>query len=128
MPQAAEVFNGDHVRRVAIRHDTWSDEDLERLQVTRGDPAGQARQEAYTLHLSIFTWRHVLMKAEGDLIFISDALGVLHNALKRKALASENATCDALSRLDGNDGIPTQLHAAMKSSVRRPTFRALGRE
>ena len=91
----------------------------------RGDFAGQARLEAYTLLVGIATWRHLLIDAQGSLTIVGDALGVLHDAAKLKskdpvlnAIRGEialsiaplgadictahiwtqrNATCDALS-------------------------------
>ena len=86
----------------------------------------------------------------------SDALGVLHDALKLRAKdatlnalladtalimaplglqvngahlwSQRNATCDALSRLQKNEGVPERLRQATKSTVERPAFKILGRE
>ena len=138
---------------VAYWHEKWTDADLELFQVTRGDSAGQARLEAFTLHLSILTWRRVLAEAEGGLIVVSDALGVLHDALKLKAKdatlnalfadtalilapmglqiggahlwSQRNVVCDALSRIDGTSNLPEPLRAAMKTRVKRPQFHIL---
>ena len=98
----------------------------------------------------------MLQQAEGGLTFISDALGVLHDASKLRAkdttlnalLADtalimapmglqisgahlwpqRNASCDALRRLQENESIAERPRQATKSNVRRPTFKILGCE
>ena len=97
----------------------------------RGDPAGQARLEAYTLLTALTTWQTTLAKTQGHLAVLGDALGVLHDVVKLKAhdkilnaLAGEmalilapisldiraahlwtqrNVVCDALSRLSAGE-------------------------
>ena len=103
------------------------------MQVKRGDLAGQARLEAFTLLNSVCVWRE-LTKSRGKLAFMGDALGVLHDARTLKvharllnemiaelALAvapmgqdirtvhlwtQRNTTCDALSRLAEGRELP----------------------
>ena len=105
----------------------WTDADVSLLQVVRGEPAGQARLEAFTLLVALATWRVTFTEAQGNLAVLGDALGVLHDVVKLKArdrilnaVAGEmalvlapisldiraahlwtqrNAVCDALSRL-----------------------------
>ena len=64
---------------------TWSDADLELLQIQRGNPQGQARVEAYTLLIAINTWKKVLVEAQGRLAIRGDALGVLQGVVKMRA-------------------------------------------
>ena len=118
------------------------------LQVTRGDPAGQARLEAFTLLHSIHTWRKILCVTSGSLSVMGDALGVLHGAQKCRAAdpvlklimaelalviaprghelraihwwTQRNTTCDALSRLTASKELPESL-----KSVRRVKRRSL---
>ena len=63
----------------------WLDSDLDLLGVERGDPAGQAKFEAYTLALALNTWQRLLQTAQGRLAIRGDALGILHDVLKLKA-------------------------------------------
>ena len=111
--------------------DSWNAEDRRRLQIQAGDPAGQARVEAYTLLISIATWRQILLESQGSLAIIGDALGFLHDAVKLRAedpvlnaimgdlalliaptgmdirfahvWTQRNGTCDALSRLHNHE-------------------------
>ena len=56
-----EQFSDAHRKPfIAYWTGAWSDQDLERLQVKRGDPAGQARREAFTLLNSGYLWREVI--------------------------------------------------------------------
>ena len=133
---------------VAYWADTWTDEELAMLQVTRGDPAGHARLEAFTLLHSIHTWRSILCVATGSLSVMGDALGVLHDAQNIRAAdpilnlimaelalviapmghelraihlwTQRNTTCDALSRLTASKELPESL-----KSVRRVKRRSL---
>ena len=63
----------------------WTKEDLRRVQVDAGDPAGQGRLEAYTLLHSVYLWRKIIKNAQGSLAVMGDALGVLHDAMKFRA-------------------------------------------
>ena len=63
----------------------WTDADLQLVEARRGDPAGRARLEALTLWMSIVKWEPVLRQAQGKLLVIGDALGVLHDAVRLKA-------------------------------------------
>ena len=112
--------------------------------------------EAYTLHVCVATWNHVLQQVDGGLTFMSCALGVLHDAFKLRAKdatlnalladtalimaplglqvngvhpwSQRNATCDSLSRLRENESIPERLRQATKTNVKRPAFKILGCE
>ena len=148
-------FSGAHRQpMLAFWADTWADEELDLLQIKRGDPAGQARLEAFTLLHSVHTWRKLLSSATGSLAIMGDALGVLHDAQKFKAndvtlnsIMAElalviapmghdlraihlytqcNETCDALSRLSVSKELPTILSSAKQ--MRRPAlnYKVLG--
>ena len=94
------------------------------------------------------------MEDEGSLVIISDALCVLHDAMKLRAKDStlneqfadtalifapmglqvtgahlwsqRNAVCDALSRMESKSSLPEQLRDAVGSTVGRPRFHILG--
>ena len=55
------------------------------MQVTKGDPMGQARWEAYTLLIAMKTWESVLRETQGQLAIRGDALGVLQDVLRMRA-------------------------------------------
>ena len=65
--------------------DVWSEKDRYRLNIELNDLAGQARVEAYTLLASVATWRETLLRSQGSLAIVGDALGVLHDAAKLRA-------------------------------------------
>ena len=141
-------FNTAHRQPyISYWHDTWTDEELELLQIVRGDPAGQARLEAWTMLYSHYVWKDILREASGGLAVMGDALGVLHGAQKFKAndavlnlimaeaaiilapmgrdiraihlWTQRNVTCDRLSRLQKDRAsIPEELQGA-KRSMRR---------
>ena len=139
---------------MAFWADTWADEELERLQVTRGDPAGQARLEAFTLLHTIHAWRRILCVATGPLAGIGDALGVLHDAQKFRAAdpilnsimaelalviapmshelrvihlwTQRNTTCDALSRLTVSRELPDSLQSVKRIKRRSMSYRVSG--
>ena len=115
----------------------WSDEDLRAVDVTRGEPSGQARLEALTLTHAVRQWRHAIAASEGRLLFLGDAYGVLQDAVKFRAkdrilnelmgeialtlaplghtadaahIWSEcNKACDRLSRLKAEEPPPEEL-------------------
>ena len=142
-------FSGAHLQpMVSFWASAWTDDELSLLQVKRGDPAGQARLEAFTLLHSVSTWRRILATASGTLAIMGDALGVLHDAQKFRAKDSvlnsimaelalliapmghdlraihlwtqRNKTCDALSRLTEGATVPDILSTVKR--VRRPSL------
>ena len=150
-----EQFSTAHEKPfVAFWAGTWSDEDLARAQVKRGDPAGQARLEAFTLLNSVFLWRKILHKAHGKLAVMGDALGVLHDARKFKAQdrvlneimaelalivapmgqdiraahlwTQRNTTCDLLSRLKEGKQIPEALSQTTRTQRKVLSYKVLG--
>ena len=63
----------------------WADEDLQAIDVARGEPSGQARLEALTLTHAVRQWRHAVAASEGRLLFLGDAYGVLQDAVEFRA-------------------------------------------
>ena len=149
-----EEFSTAHQRPfVAFWAAAWTNQDLERVRVIRGDPAGQARLEAFTLLNSIYLWRKMLQTAHGKLAIMGDALGVLHDARKFKAQdkvlneimaeialiiapmgqdvraahhwTQRNTTCDLLSRLGEGMHIPTVLSQTPRSTRQVMRYRIL---
>ena len=146
--------NADEHPIVAYWHDEWGATDRARLQVVSGESAGQARLEAYTLHLSLHIWRQILAESEGKLVIIGDALGILHDALKLRAKdtvlnslladsalilapmglhisgahlwSQRNKICDALSRMKRGSQPPERLKTVVRVAAKRPTFHVLG--
>ena len=132
----------------------WTDDELSRLGVKRGDPAGQARLEALTLLRSVHTWSSIIRESMGSLFVMGDALGVLRDARKFRAkdatlneLMAElalviaplglelqtvhlwtqrNKSCDALSRLSKQHAIPEELRNVQRCSRRNFEFKVLG--
>ena len=124
----------------------WSAADLSTVQVQSGDPAGQARLEAFTLLVSIFLWRQIFSEAQGRLAIVGDALGMLHDALKLRAKdpvlnsimcelalvlapagqciqgahiwSERNSTCDEPSRMT-EGALPSQSLALTRRTRRR---------
>ena len=77
------------------------------LDVQPGDPAGQARLEAYTLLGALATWQSTLADMQGSLAVLGDALGILYDVTKLKskepvlnAIAAEMALLMAPIGLD----------------------------
>ena len=147
-------FSGAHREpMIAYWAGSWTDEDLNMLQIKRGDPAGQARLEAFTLLHSVNAWRKILSTATGSLAVMGDALGVLHDARKFRAKdavlnsimaelaliiapmghdlravhlwTQRNETCDALSRLSDGAKIPEVLIMARRMSRPALKYRVL---
>ena len=81
-------FNEAHRQQyISYWASEWTDDELRRIQVKRGDPAGQARVEALTLLHAVWTWSKVIREFAGSLAMMGDALGVLHDATKFRASA-----------------------------------------
>ena len=147
-------FNTAHRQSyVAFWAGEWTDDELGRINVARGDPAGQARLEALTLLHSVHVWRRIIRESTGTLAVMGDALGVLHDARKFRAkdpvlneLMAElalliapmgqelqaihiwtqrNETCDALSRLGQKGGIPSCLENVRRCKKPVLKFRVL---
>ena len=147
-------FNDAHRQKyVSFWASEWTDDELQRIQVKRGDPAGQARVEALTLLYSVFTWSKVIRESAGSLAIMGDALGVLHDATKFRAngpilnsvmaelalilapmghdlravhlWTQGNSTCDDLSRLAEKKAIPDSLHGTARCKKRNMKFRVL---
>ena len=70
---------------VSYWHDQWSLEEFQLLDITLGDPGGQARLEAYTLLGALATWQSTLAQTQGTLAALGDALGILYDVTKLKA-------------------------------------------
>ena len=123
---------------------------LDQSGLAAGCPAGQARLEALTLWMGIVRWEPVLRQAQGKLLIIGDALGVLHDAVRHRtrdpilnSIMSEialviapsggdiraahlwterNSVCDELSRLQpGTTPTAGALHNAKRLSKPRLT-------
>ena len=151
-----EEFSHAHTRPfVSYWAANWTEQDLERLQVKKGDPAGQARLEAFTLLISVFLWQRILREAQGTFAVMGDALGVLHDARKFRAkdrvlneVMAEmallvapmgqdlravhlwtqcNSTCDVLSRLTADQSIPEQLGTTQRTMRRQFDYKILGK-
>ncbi len=60
----------------------WTAVDERTLEATRGDPASQARWEAFSMLLAVHAWMPLLHVSEGKLVICGDALGVLQDAVK----------------------------------------------
>ena len=147
-------FSGAHLQpMLSFWAGAWTDEELKLLQIKRGDPAGQARLEAFTLLHSVSTWRKILSTSSGSLAIMGDALGVLHDAQKFRARDSvlnavmaelaliiapmghdlraihlwtqRNETCDALSRLTEGAAMPEVLSRARQMSRPKLQYRVL---
>ena len=74
-------FSAAHRQKLVVYWTTeWTDEELSQVQVSRGDPAGQARLEALTLLHSVHIWKEIIRDSAGALAVMGDALGVLHDA------------------------------------------------
>ncbi len=127
--------------------EAWQREDFELMQVAQGDSAGQARWEAFTLLQCVASWRELLTTAQGRLVILGDALGVLCDAVKFRAKdaklnevmaelallvapmgheleaahiwSERNSTCDALSRLTAGGQLPERLQSVRRTR-RRP--------
>ena len=104
----------------------WTDQELEMLRVSRGDPAGQAKLEALTLVTAVNTWQPVLAKAQGRLAFRGDALGILFDMLRYRAKDSMlNDLAGALALLVAPVGL--DIRAAHIWSERNLTCDKLSR-
>ena len=138
---------------VTYWYDTWSDAELRVLQVARGDPAGQARLEAYTLLVSMWCWRKLLAASNGGLAIIGDALGVVNDSLKLRSSdrilsmimgelarvlapmgkhltgahvwSERNTTCDGLGRMSSTSQLPHELRAVKRTRRSSPDFKVL---
>ena len=121
----------------------------------RGDPAGQARVEAYALLISVFLWQRTLRESQGALAIMGDALGVLHDARRFRAKdkvlnlimaelaliiapmgqelrtahlwTQRNSTCDLLSRLAEGKGVPEKLTTTMRTKRKAMRCQLLGK-
>ena len=131
-------------------HTKWTSEDEKVARAAIGDPASQAKWEAYTLLLAIAVWQPALACTEGQLVFVGDALGVLHDAMKFTAKdpalnrlmaelalrvapcgfelsavhiwSSWNDVCDELSRNGRKASQRDELRAATASRDTRPRW------
>ena len=151
-----EQFSTAHQRPyVAYWAAASSEEDLARVQVSRGDPAGQARLEAMALLRSMHAWRKVIQAAHGKLAVVGDALGVLRNARKFRAQdkvlnevmaaialilapmgqdiravhlwTQRNTTCDMPSRIAEGQPLPAVLSQTPRTQRHELRYRILGR-
>ena len=133
----------------------WSAADLSTVQVQSGDPAGQARLEAFTLLVSIFLWRQIFSEAQGRLAIVGDALGMLHDALKLRAKdpvlnsimcelalvlaptgqsiqgahiwSERNSICDELSRMTEGTLPPRSLASTTRTLRRTMNYEFMGK-
>ena len=126
------------------------------MTIKPGGAAGPPRCEAYTLLLSIATWRMIIGTSQGSLAIIGNALGILHDAIKLKAKdpalnlivgelalliapfgldiraahvwSERNKVCDTLSRLPTEATTPDlpELKAATRTKVKRAPGVLLG--
>ena len=64
---------------------TWTKADEALLEAKIGDPASQARWEAYALLLACIRWLPALENSVGTVHFMGDALGILFDALSFRA-------------------------------------------
>ena len=129
----------------------WTQSDRDLIEIAKEDPAGQARVEALTLAIALWTWKDLLLTTQGALAVRGDALGILMDVVKLRARepvlnmlthdmsltmapsgldlraahvwSERNALCDMLSRreIEGRLVHP-ELNAAQFMRAKRVNF------
>jgi hypothetical protein len=134
-------------------HTRWTTRDEQILDARIGDPASQAKWEAYSLLLACVKWLPAMAQSNSSINFVGDALGVLCDALAFRAkepmlnkimgelalrfapLGLElavthcwsewNEICDRLSRDDASVRLDSRLASATVTTDSRPQWSLL---